>query len=168
MFRCQARSLSSRGVHRKSSRFSTPTSPPAISPQNMNFARHLLRRTIVPLSRPIILPAPTPLRALTTPIPRIVLLPRLHQTRHESTTLSTPQEPKPSYDLTFTCRPCGHRSTHSVSKQGYHYGSILITCPGCHNRHVISDHLKVPLSILPLSVCSKLTTTGVWRDLSFV
>ena len=50
---------------------------------------------------------------------------------------------KPTYELTFTCKPCSVRSTHEVSKQGYHHGSVLISCPGCKNRHVISDHLKV-------------------------
>lgn len=47
------------------------------------------------------------------------------------------------YNLTFTCKPCDHRSTHDISKQGYHDGTVLITCPNCKNRHVISDHLKV-------------------------
>lgn len=49
----------------------------------------------------------------------------------------------PSYDLTFTCKPCSHRSTHRISKQGYHHGTVLITCPDCKNRHVITDHLRV-------------------------
>lgn len=39
--------------------------------------------------------------------------------------------------------PCGGRSAHNVSKQGYHHGSVLITCPSCRNRHVISDHLDI-------------------------
>ncbi|KAM4059085.1 DNL zinc finger domain-containing protein [Hirsutella rhossiliensis] len=47
------------------------------------------------------------------------------------------------YQLSFTCVPCGHRSHHNISKQGYHTGSILITCPGCRDRHVISDHLEI-------------------------
>jgi protein import protein ZIM17 len=47
------------------------------------------------------------------------------------------------YQLSFTCKPCGHRSHHNVSKQAYHHGSTLITCPGCRNRHVISDHLDI-------------------------
>ena len=55
----------------------------------------------------------------------------------------TPLEKAPAYELTFTCKPCKHRSTHTVSKQGYHKGTVLITCPECSNRHVISDHLKV-------------------------
>ena len=52
-------------------------------------------------------------------------------------------ESNPHYQLTFTCIPCGERSAHKISKQGYHHGSVLITCPGCHNRHVISDHLLI-------------------------
>lgn len=49
----------------------------------------------------------------------------------------------PSYELTFTCNVCKTRSSHRLSKQGYHKGTILISCPGCKNRHLISDHLKV-------------------------
>jgi protein import protein ZIM17 len=30
-----------------------------------------------------------------------------------------------------------------VSQQGYHHGSVLITCPGCRNRHLLSDHLDI-------------------------
>jgi protein import protein ZIM17 len=55
------------------------------------------------------------------------------------------QAEQPAYDLTFTCKPCKTRSSHRVSKQGYHYGSVLITCPECKNRHIISDHLGVGL-----------------------
>lgn len=47
------------------------------------------------------------------------------------------------YQLSFTCVPCGHRSHHNISKQGYHKGSTLVTCPSCRNRHVISDHLNI-------------------------
>ena len=54
---------------------------------------------------------------------------------------------EPAYALAFTCKPkeyeCGHRAWHRVSKQGYHYGTVLIRCPGCGGRHLISDHLKV-------------------------
>ena len=50
---------------------------------------------------------------------------------------------QPSYDITFTCTPCSTRSTHRITKHAYHQGSILITCPSCRNRHVISDHLNV-------------------------
>lgn len=50
---------------------------------------------------------------------------------------------EPAYQLTFTCKPCLHRSSHRVTKQGYHHGTVLITCPECRNRHVISDHLRI-------------------------
>lgn len=50
---------------------------------------------------------------------------------------------EPAYEMTFTCRKCLHRSSHRVTKQAYHFGTTLITCPGCKNRHLISDHLKV-------------------------
>ncbi|TPX15580.1 uncharacterized protein E0L32_004278 [Thyridium curvatum] len=53
------------------------------------------------------------------------------------------QQERSYYELTFTCVPCGVRSGHHVSKQGYHHGSVLITCPSCRNRHIISDHLGI-------------------------
>lgn len=49
----------------------------------------------------------------------------------------------PSYRITFTCKPCFGRSTHHISKQAYYHGTVLITCPHCKNRHVITDHLRV-------------------------
>lgn len=57
--------------------------------------------------------------------------------------ISTPRPLQPSYQLTFTCKPCKHRSAHIVTKHGYHKGTVLIKCPSCSNRHVISDHLKI-------------------------
>ncbi|KAJ6149912.1 hypothetical protein N7471_001111 [Penicillium samsonianum] len=48
-----------------------------------------------------------------------------------------------AYRITFTCKPCGHRSAHRMSKQGYHRGTVLIQCPSCDSRHVMSDHLGV-------------------------
>ncbi|KAJ4303583.1 hypothetical protein N0V90_002482 [Kalmusia sp. IMI 367209] len=49
----------------------------------------------------------------------------------------------PAYELTFTCKACSTRSSHRISKQGYHHGTVLISCPGCKNRHLISDHMKI-------------------------
>lgn len=48
-----------------------------------------------------------------------------------------------AYRITFTCKPCGERSSHRMSKQGYHRGTVLIQCPSCKNRHVMSDHLGI-------------------------
>ncbi|KAL2870987.1 DNL-type zinc finger protein [Aspergillus lucknowensis] len=55
----------------------------------------------------------------------------------------TRREQEPAYMLTFTCKPCGERSSHRVSKHGYHRGTVLIQCPSCSNRHIISDHLGI-------------------------
>lgn len=82
--------------------------------------------------------------------------------RYNSTSVSTPNEtidPETSpetpaqeqsserqegaYELTFTCKPCKHRSAHHITHHGYFHGSVLITCPRCKSRHVISDHLKI-------------------------
>lgn len=54
-----------------------------------------------------------------------------------------PEDLQPAYQLTFTCKPCKTRSAHRVTKQGYHHGTTLITCPNCKVRHLISDHLKI-------------------------
>ncbi|KAK4180814.1 DNL zinc finger-domain-containing protein [Triangularia setosa] len=81
------------------------------------------------------------------PRPRASPLPSTPSSSTPSTIpLSSPKptkSPQPSYELTFTCVPCNTRSRHTVSKQGYHHGSVLIACPNCKNRHVISDHLKI-------------------------
>ncbi|KAI1186521.1 DNL zinc finger-domain-containing protein [Nemania serpens] len=61
----------------------------------------------------------------------------------DATPTPTRKQLEPHYQLTFTCVPCGERSGHVVSKQGYHRGSVLITCPSCRNRHVISDNLNI-------------------------
>ena len=88
------------------------------------------------------------LRRLNAQPPRP--LPLIHNRHQSSTTvpppssvLGTPTQKPSAYELTFTCKPCLHRSTHKISTQGYHHGTVLITCPDCKARHVISDHLKI-------------------------
>ncbi|PGH01644.1 hypothetical protein GX51_05086 [Blastomyces parvus] len=48
-----------------------------------------------------------------------------------------------AFQITFTCKPCSHRSSHRISQHGYYKGTVLISCPSCKNRHVISDHLNI-------------------------
>ena len=50
---------------------------------------------------------------------------------------------KPQYMLAFTCKKCDHRSSHTISKQAYHHGTVMVKCPKCNNRHLIADHLKI-------------------------
>ncbi|KAI5281916.1 hypothetical protein KEM54_003043 [Ascosphaera aggregata] len=64
-------------------------------------------------------------------------------TLEEKVALEQRRAQEPAYMITFTCKPCGNRSSHRISHHGYHKGTVLIECPGCKNRHVISDHLKI-------------------------
>lgn len=122
--------------------------PPSRAQINTSFITQRLRQRCLHLR-----PAPPLLLRTATSIrqPRQFTL---QQQRHESSERpltdradQVPQaeakEEQPSYEMTFTCRKCLERSSHKISKQGYHHGTILITCPGCKNRHLISDHLKV-------------------------
>ncbi|RMZ72982.1 dnl zinc finger domain-containing [Pyrenophora seminiperda CCB06] len=84
-------------------------------------------------------------------IPARVRIPSLVRFESSAASPTSPNAPDsrlereqvPSYELTFTCNVCKTRSSHRLSKQGYHHGTVLIQCPDCKNRHLISDHLKV-------------------------
>lgn len=133
---------------------------------SMASAARLLRPLHLALLSPTTTPRPSPtllLRAACrqhpsttptytyTPLRQQHTIPRPRPPQPATTTTTTtqtdqpssPPQPRDEYELTFTCTPCTRRSTHRISKHGYHRGSVLVTCPGCRNRHVISDHLGI-------------------------
>lgn len=95
--------------------------------------------------------SPPPGSSFTSSLPPAQSPPQAAETRTE---FPAPQPPaqydRPTYELTFTCKPCGHRSTHVISKQAYHHGTTLVRCPDCKDRHIISDHLKVRADYIAL------------------
>ncbi|KAF2819815.1 zf-DNL-domain-containing protein [Ophiobolus disseminans] len=98
-------------------------------------------------SRIAVRPCPSPFLSRAQP-PRAVRFESTAAPSPPSASTSAPdsrldRDQVPSYELTFTCNVCKTRSSHRLSKQGYHHGSVLISCPDCKNRHLISDHLKI-------------------------
>lgn len=53
-----------------------------------------------------------------------------------------------------------------ITKHGYHRGTILIKCPSCSNRHVISDHLRIFMDEKSTLEDILKRTAGTDRDLS--
>ncbi|KAM0714225.1 hypothetical protein Q7P37_010012 [Cladosporium fusiforme] len=58
-------------------------------------------------------------------------------------TIAARKAQQPAYEMTFTCKQCMHRSSHRITKQAYHHGTVLVNCPGCKGRHLIADHMKI-------------------------
>jgi len=57
-----------------------------------------------------------------------------------TTSQALPGRVEPRLSITFTCTvtDCGERSTHEFSKRAYTKGIVLVQCPKCKNRWVLS------------------------------
>lgn len=109
-----------------------------------SITRLLPRRTPAPISFPLSVRAAHSIPRPPAPEARKPQVPNEDLSSEPASEGERPEIANPAYyQLSFTCVPCSHRSHHNISKQGYHTGSILITCPSCRNRHVISDHLNI-------------------------
>ena len=45
------------------------------------------------------------------------------------------------FQISYTCKVCGHRNSHQVTRLAYRKGVVIAQCKGCFSRHWISDHL---------------------------
>ncbi|KAF3910916.1 hypothetical protein ABW20_dc0109070 [Dactylellina cionopaga] len=108
-----------------------PTAPSRILPQALSSIRKY--STSSDVDSPAILPPP---KDSSSP-------PSTPSSSKVSSNSSFRLLDRPTYELTFTCKKCNERSSHKMSKQAYHKGTVLIQCPGCQVRHLIADHLKI-------------------------
>ena len=43
--------------------------------------------------------------------------------------------------MVFTCNACETRAVKTFSRHAYEKGIVIVTCPGCENKHLIADNL---------------------------
>ncbi|KAG2734492.1 hypothetical protein G9P44_002498 [Scheffersomyces stipitis] len=68
---------------------------------------------------------------------------RFNSTNNNNTNSTSFKVKDPQLMIAFTCKKCDTRSSHTFSRQAYYKGTVAIQCPGCKNRHLIADNLKI-------------------------
>lgn len=97
--------------------------------------RQLPRSTLASALRMPFCPMMSPLTSFSP------VSPLRHNSSNDKT--ATLKMDQPQLMIAFTCNKCDTRSSHTFSKQAYSKGTVLIQCPGCKNRHLIADNLKI-------------------------
>ena len=44
------------------------------------------------------------------------------------------------FQLQYTCKVCGTRNSHSVTRMAYRNGVVIAVCKGCESKHLIADN----------------------------
>mmetsp|Transcript_27324 Transcript_27324/g.56981 ORF Transcript_27324/g.56981 Transcript_27324/m.56981 type:complete len:262 (+) Transcript_27324:1-786(+) len=47
----------------------------------------------------------------------------------------------PKFQIQYTCKKCGHRNSHMVTRLAYRQGVVIAQCKGCMTKHWIADNL---------------------------
>jgi hypothetical protein len=45
------------------------------------------------------------------------------------------------FQLSYTCKLCNTRNTHSITRLGYNHGVVIAICKQCNNKHLLADNL---------------------------
>ena len=43
--------------------------------------------------------------------------------------------------MVFTCGACETRAVKTFTRRAYDKGIVIVTCPGCQNKHLVADNL---------------------------